>query len=676
MKKRSSIKLCLRFKSEIDGWNEVEDKLIRCNKDGIVSTEHRGIGYSVASTAPDNKNSAIFTGGLGTFQRDSLDITETGGMLVTRFQSSCGEVELCGSNVHILGDAIVAVYGNINSGWEDRVPIQGTEKHIIDTIFSLEGSFSLVYICFKTNFIYISKDEIGFKSLLIAAGKGEITVTDVATKVDMEWYEIPPDYMVTLGNRVNLIVRPENKLYALRNQKCMSYNDVAEDDVKMVIEQVSHSIGKAVKLLCDRRTQRDRVTVLFSGGLDSAILAAMVAQHVKDVEFIELINVAFKPKVAPDRITALCTYEDLTEIYPDVNFKLVLVDVNTEDYKHLEQYLFSTIIPNNTHMDLNIAAALHYAVSLRGALLDPHLLLTPEWEQVKQNIALLKSINIRVTVSMKDDGEDYQDKVETRCEGGDGDLIREDDKIVTEAQQINVDGSYNMENRKKHEIGTKNNKHDYEECESVEGFHRLLATSLREPEIADGAEEYISQSREVLIGSGADELFGGYGRHVVSHGTGGISTEVDKDIRRLWKRNLGRDDRIVNAQGITALYPYLHDEVINTLAGLKINASTAVDALHCPEWFKKLGVYKNIHYDTLRNCEFIDNGRGRHVTVPVNKWILREIALKMGLKRCVHFKKRAIQFGTRSAKTFNQLRGMSNRVASDKGAAVITRIGL
>merc|ERR1712187_1106838 len=50
-----------------------------------------------------------------------------------------------------------------------------------------------------------------------------------------------------------------------------------------------------------------------------------------------------------------------------------------------------------------------------------------------------------------------------------------------------------------------------------------------------------ASSRILLIGTGADELLGGYGRHRtarVKRGAEGVHSETLKDLQRLWTRNV------------------------------------------------------------------------------------------------------------------------------------------
>ena len=73
-----------------------------------------------------------------------------------------------------------------------------------------------------------------------------------------------------------------------------------------------------------------KVGLLFSGGLDSAILAAIAHNHIEPNETIDLINVAFEKKKnsnynVPDRITGRQTLEELLKICSERKFNFIEV---------------------------------------------------------------------------------------------------------------------------------------------------------------------------------------------------------------------------------------------------------------------------------------------------------------------------------------------------------------
>ena len=76
---------------------------------------------------------------------------------------------------------------------------------------------------------------------------------------------------------------------------------------------------------------------------------------------------------------------------------------------------------------------------------------------------------------------------------------------------------------------------------------------------------YTTSARVLLSGLGADELFAGYTRHATAynrHGSQGLLDELNLDIGRLGKRNLGRDDRVITNWGKEARFPFLDEKLV------------------------------------------------------------------------------------------------------------------
>lgn len=256
----------------------------------------------------------------------------------------------------------------------------------------------------------------------------------------------------------------------------------------MAIMSIREALCEAVKDACSRRLVKECVTILFSGGIDSAILASMVAENVTDLQYVELVNVAFQPKRAPDRITAMCTYEDLLRLYPNVEFRLICVDVDTDEYKKMEPHLFELIFPNITHMDLNIAAALHYAAKRTGYISNPQVLKTPQWQKIRESVSIMKSVNLRVNI------------------------VKPPQSHLTSPE--NIHGcNINLESLVGDQIS--NSASDDEEKLLTRFWDELNAVYYVRATETHSNMPYISTSNVVIIGSGADEIFGGYGRHSV-----------------------------------------------------------------------------------------------------------------------------------------------------------------
>ncbi|CAO2830204.1 unnamed protein product [Amaranthus hypochondriacus] len=277
------------------------------------------------------------------------------------------------------------------------------------------------------------------------------------------------------------------------------------------------------------------VAVLFSGGLDSMILSAILHECLDSKYDIDLLNVSFEGETAPDRITARAGLKELKRIAPLRGWRLVEIDADLSDLAMEMKHVTSLINPAKTYMDLNIGLALWLAA------------------------------------------------------GGDGRL------------------------------------HEDDNC----GPHKCCECF-----------RYKSKARILLVGSGADEQCAGYGRHRTKYRNSswlGLHEEMKLDMQRIWKRNLGRDDRCIADNGKEARFPFLDEDVIRIL-------------LDFPLW------------DIADLSQ--PSGKG-------DKKILREVARLLGLHEAAILPKRAIQFGSRIAQESNRMNFGSNRAANQASAGSV-----
>jgi asparagine synthetase B (glutamine-hydrolysing) len=135
------------------------------------------------------------------------------------------------------------------------------------------------------------------------------------------------------------------------------------------------------------------------------------------------------------------------------------------------------------------------------------------------------------------------------------------------------------------------------------------------------AEDYSTTARVLLSGLGADELFGGYVRHATAFERGGfpgLLQELELDVNRLGKRNLGRDDRAISNWGREARFPYLDESLVQW-------------ALSCP---------------IAQKCGFglADEVATSEPDIEPGKKVLRLLAWKLGMYSVAMEKKRAVMF--------------------------------
>ncbi|GAB7348443.1 hypothetical protein MBLNU459_g6861t1 [Dothideomycetes sp. NU459] len=131
---------------------------------------------------------------------------------------------------------------------------------------------------------------------------------------------------------------------------------------------------------------------------------------------------------------------------------------------------------------------------------------------------------------------------------------------------------------------------------------------------------YTTASRVLLSGLGADELFGGYTRHATAfsrRGLPGLLDELNLDVGRLGKRNLGRDDRVLSNWARETRFPFLDEDLV------------------------KWAVNAPVH----ERCGFGEQGSkpfdGSELLEPGKK-VLRCLAWKLGMTSVAAEKKRAV----------------------------------
>ncbi|BEI81784.1 hypothetical protein CcaverHIS002_0209440 [Cutaneotrichosporon cavernicola] len=134
-------------------------------------------------------------------------------------------------------------------------------------------------------------------------------------------------------------------------------------------------------------------------------------------------------------------------------------------------------------------------------------------------------------------------------------------------------------------------------------------------------EEYTVTAKVYFSGLGADEQLAGYTRHRKAFERGGwegLIDEVQLDLDRLPQRNLARDDRVISVHARDARYPYLDLEFVKYVSAL-------------PVWAK---------------CNLaLPAGEG-------DKALIRLATARCGISKTARRVKRAMQFGTKSAKLY------------------------
>ncbi|XP_038056294.1 asparagine synthetase domain-containing protein 1-like isoform X2 [Patiria miniata] len=154
-----------------------------------------------------------------------------------------------------------------------------------------------------------------------------------------------------------------------------------------------HDSVTNVRLDCNQHEENShsefstRVAILFSGGIDSMVIATFAERCVPQEESIDLINVAFQrpPKTSgkattdskhqkqsydvPDRLTGRAGLEELRKLSPERHWNFVEVDVTCEELHQMRQERVSDLVyPLQSVMDDSIGCAIWFAARGQGFL--------------------------------------------------------------------------------------------------------------------------------------------------------------------------------------------------------------------------------------------------------------------------------------------------------------------
>ncbi|KAI1375609.1 asparagine synthase-domain-containing protein [Hypoxylon crocopeplum] len=442
---------------------------------------------------------------------------------------------------------------------------EARESYILNVLRKIDGPFAFLFYDAKIKRLYFGRDRLGRRSLLLhqVEDGDSVSFSSVADVPSGGWKEVEANgfYSLNLDTRLatsrglKLDTRVtkhdwipsggDNMVSSIGNFNMMlpPPNHKLDSD-SPTVEMLRHWLCESLKLrLLDIPEPPNplsddadvRVAILFSGGLDSSMVARLAHDFVPPSQGIDLINVAFENphqitiqnslpphrrapdiyEACPDRETGRKSFAILKSACPNRYWRFIAVNVPFEEAMSHKAKVVSLLYPHNTEMDLSIAFALYFAA--RG--IGNSYIHKCEWEPTPPTVT--------------------------------------------------------------------------------------------------------SPARVLLSGLGADELFGGYSRHEIAFRTGGypvLVNELKLDISRIGQRNLGRDDRVMAHWGKEVRFPYLDEEFVRF-------------AISSPVWEK---------------CDF--QNQFHPLVIEPAKRVLRLLADKLNLSIIARGKKRAIQFGARTAK--------------------------
>ncbi|CAE7461025.1 unnamed protein product [Symbiodinium natans] len=199
----------------------------------------------------------------------------------------------------------------------------------------LHGPFALALWCPRRRAVFVARDRLGRRSLVAARSACGGCIASAPGGAADKWKELPVTgiFVFHLSEEPSVHHVPWEEPVAFEQSwwwgsaaaapaaPLATFGELLASAVALRVLHVAQLSGGAKDV--------PHVGLLFSGGLDSTVLAALTAEALPG-HTIELLNVAFDSS-APDRLTALCSYEDLVGQYGPQRFRLVLCDITQQE---------------------------------------------------------------------------------------------------------------------------------------------------------------------------------------------------------------------------------------------------------------------------------------------------------------------------------------------------------
>ncbi|KAJ2713202.1 hypothetical protein H4R19_002372 [Coemansia spiralis] len=326
-----------------------------------------------------------------------------------------------------------------------REKSQRTEGHVLRVFQRIEGPYAFAYLDRAQNALWYARDYLGRRSLLVRAdGSGSLLLSSVAEDpCDGEeapaepWVEVPAQaiYCLDLSDPQMAQLGPPAVYewrYAADAAGCAhgterAYLELPFGRVKLqpsanamlldtavqappldldgvaalpsyaewqpYIDRLELALTTAIRERTEsipRNTSPVRVGVLFSGGVDCMVIAALLSKVLPRSEPIELFNVAFenprqaklrnaKPFDVPDRKTGVDGWHELQRCDPAREWRFVEVDVPYAEAVEHSAHIRRLLTPASTVMDMSIGMAIWFASRGRG-----HLVCTTNGEPARR----------------------------------------------------------------------------------------------------------------------------------------------------------------------------------------------------------------------------------------------------------------------------------------------------
>jgi len=151
----------------------------------------------------------------------------------------------------------------------------------------------------------------------------------------------------------------------------MTEEELVSQKLPGLKQRLMTAVERRIKSIPFEEGVNDSVAVMFSGGLDSTLIAAILGQVLDPPSLgLDLINVSFEADTSADRITSIFSFKELCDLFPDRQIRMLCADYPIKTVMDHKDFMMKLTSPKTSHMDFNIGSALHFASKAEGYVFD------------------------------------------------------------------------------------------------------------------------------------------------------------------------------------------------------------------------------------------------------------------------------------------------------------------
>ncbi|VDO09087.1 unnamed protein product, partial [Rodentolepis nana] len=262
----------------------------------------------------------------------------------------------------------------------------GSTGAILNIFRQLRGAFAFILIQKFNNRIYFGRDKVGQRSLIDGLVEIPASGIYVATAIPSGGFCIESchfwsdshkqfwiDHSFNQGIKYDVLCHPL-KLICDHNDPISTMKTLLQ---QAIAKQVGPLSQLSIQLSDFYSCPPAQIGVLFSGGLDSTVIAALTDRVLTLV--IEIMCCTFSknnnstsdqlyasPDDAPDRQTALSSFEDLRRRNPNRHWHLILADVTIRELKNARRDRVRALLKPAPETVLNDSLSIAFWFAARG----------------------------------------------------------------------------------------------------------------------------------------------------------------------------------------------------------------------------------------------------------------------------------------------------------------------